>query len=101
MRSRHSIPIADGSHPLEHVKQLRSCILRTLRDLRRSVAEHRALSLPNLQRIFLRRWQALNLPPEESERGRTLGLAFIYTYYASRQPFRARPVSNGNHCCGG
>ena len=79
------------SHPsaLRMDRLWRWCVLKTLRDLHVSARRGRALSMPNVERLFLLRWNrsAGEAKGTARSKGRTLGTTFIRQYYQQRQPF--------------
>jgi len=96
-----AMPPSSESDPLLTDRRWRSAVLWTIRDLKGSVARRRTLSLPNLCRLFDRRWQETQPAGDLVNRGRAIGRAFLRHYYIMRQPFRpsGTPAHNGH--CGG
>jgi len=93
MRNASIAPSAE-SHLLLADRRWRSAVLWTIRDLRRSVASNRTLSLPNLCRLFDRRWQETQPAGDFARRGREMGRAFLRHYYLMRQPLGTFRVRN-------
>ena len=95
-------PQPSTSDPLLVDRHWRSAVLWTLRDLKGSIARQRTLSLPNLCRIFERRWHVSHPPYPLVLRGRQMGRAFISHYYLTYQPFRRQEavVPHNGHCGG-
>ena len=77
---------------------LRWCIGRTLSDLRASAMRQKTMSLPNVHRLFQRRWsrvseQCVPTPSDEAaERMTRLGLREIEMFYRLRHPFVRRLI---------
>jgi len=60
--------------------------LETVRELWLSAGRRRTMSLPNVSRLFDRRWAAVG-KGADFERGRELGRDFLRSYYLRGQPF--------------
>lgn len=89
------------SDPLLLDRHWRWAVLWTIRDLQSSMARRRTLSLPNLCRLFDRRWQQAQATPNLLGRGRELGRTFLQHYYLMHQPFHAASTPSHQHHCGG
>lgn len=82
-----SLPDPD-TDPLYEDRRWRAVLLWTLRNLKQSILRRRTLSLPNLCRLFDRRWQA----HAGHAHGRKAGRAVLAAYYRAYQPFLAAPA---------
>jgi hypothetical protein len=82
--------------PMTPRRLRRWALLRTVHDLRISVARRRPITLPNLLRLYRRRITALTLPAPASLAAPTpSGLDRLRRLYRRHQPFATRRVPLG------
>jgi hypothetical protein len=78
----------------------RWCVVRTLRDLRSSVRRGKPITLPNLLRLFDRRWHRISmmtharLAPRDPMKEGDAGRRYLRDYYRRNQPFARSELSH-------